>query len=324
MNNLKISFIIPVFNAQSFLRKCIDSIIFQDYKNIELILVNDGSTDSSGVICDDYAKNFSFVKVIHKENGGVATARNRGLKECSGDYIFFVDNDDWINSSEIVNLVEKIKDSKADLLINRYYIVDNNKISLGNGFIKSSLVNNKKPEEVLKYFRKNRVNLMAPWEYVVKRSVILENNIFFNPSQNGLDDSVFSATLFCSCESFTIGENPLYYWRQSNGSQGRNHKKGDFIEKTFSTLNDFMFFAKKFRQTEREKYMYFCMYKNIFSLFQFFNQYSDKERKKIKNFLIKNNKYIKKSAKYSGGGTLYFFLYLGLFTGCYLVIRRLE
>lgn len=324
MDDIKISFIVPVFNSQSFLGKCIDSIIFQDYKNIELILVDDGSTDNSGVVCDDYANNFSFVKVIHKKNEGVAAARNCGLKECSGDYIFFIDNDDWIDSSELSDLVRKLKDGGVDLLINKYYIINNDKKCLGNGFIKRKFIENKKPEEVLKYFRKNRINIMAPWEYIVKRSVILKNNISFNSLQNGLDDSVFSATLFCSCESFAIGENPVYYWRQSNSSQGRNHKKGDFIEKTFSTFNDFMFFAKKFKEAERKKYIYFCMYKNIFSLFQFFNQYSDEERKKIKNFLIKNNKDIKKSARYSGGGTLYFFLYSDLFTGCYLAIRRLE
>lgn len=323
-NEIKISFIIPVYNSDKYLNKCIDSILNQSYKNFEIILVDDGSSDLSPSICDYYQNNYKNVKTIHKKNGGVASARNIGIKESSGDYLFFIDNDDWINSSELINSVKTIEDSKADLLINRYYIVDNDKKCLGNGFINSRFIKNKKSEEVLKYFRKNRINIMTPWAYVVKRSIVLENNIFFNSLQNGIDDSVFSPRLFCNCKSFAIGEEPIYYWRQSDNSQGRSHKKRDFMEKNFSTINDFIFLAEKFRKTEREKYIYFCMYKNMFSFFQFFNQYSVEEKKKIKKFIIKNKKDIKKSVKYSGVFHQILFYLFGSFYGLLLSYKAAK
>lgn len=95
MNHL-ISVIVPVYNVETYLTRCIDSIINQSYSNLEIILINDGSTDSSGNICDTYAENDKRIKVYHIKNGGSSIARNYGLKRCSGDYIGFVDSDDWI------------------------------------------------------------------------------------------------------------------------------------------------------------------------------------------------------------------------------------
>lgn len=91
-----ISVIVPVYNVEEYLPKCLDSIINQTYKNIEIIIVNDGSTDKSGIICDEYANKDIRIKVIHKENGGLSDARNRGIDIANGDYIGFVDSDDYI------------------------------------------------------------------------------------------------------------------------------------------------------------------------------------------------------------------------------------
>lgn len=91
-----ISVIVPVYNVENYLCKCVDSIINQTYNNLEIILVDDGSTDGSASICDEYVLKDSRVKVIHKENGGVSSARNIGIAEASGEYICFVDSDDWL------------------------------------------------------------------------------------------------------------------------------------------------------------------------------------------------------------------------------------
>ena len=95
MNEL-ISVVVPVYNVENYLEKCVSSITNQTYKNLEIILVNDGSKDNSGAICDDLAKNDSRIKVIHKENGGLSDARNTGINVATGEYIGFVDSDDWI------------------------------------------------------------------------------------------------------------------------------------------------------------------------------------------------------------------------------------
>ena len=93
---MKISIIVPIFNTEKYLAKCLDSIINQTYSNIEIILVDDGSSDSSGIICDEYALKDSRIVVVHKENGGVSSARNTGLDIATGDYIMFVDSDDYV------------------------------------------------------------------------------------------------------------------------------------------------------------------------------------------------------------------------------------
>lgn len=92
----KVSIIVPVYNVELYIRKCLDSVINQTHTNLEILLVDDGSTDNSGQICDEYATKDNRIKVVHKANGGLSSARNAGLKICTGDYIGFVDSDDWI------------------------------------------------------------------------------------------------------------------------------------------------------------------------------------------------------------------------------------
>ena len=97
MENI-VTVIVPVYNVENYLQQCIDSIIGQSYKYLEIILVDDGSTDGSGKICDEYANQDNRIKVIHKQNGGLVSARKAGLKEATGKYIAFVDSDDWIDT----------------------------------------------------------------------------------------------------------------------------------------------------------------------------------------------------------------------------------
>ena len=114
MENL-ISIIVPVYNVENYLRKCVDSIINQSYKNLEIILVDDGSTDSSGKICDEYSLKDSRIKVIHKKNGGLSDARNAGMEIASGDFWGFVDSDDYIDSDMYSVLLENLLGAEADL-----------------------------------------------------------------------------------------------------------------------------------------------------------------------------------------------------------------
>lgn len=115
MNDL-ISIIVPVYNVEKYLNKCIDSIINQTYKNIEIILVDDGSTDNSGKICDEYLLRDSRIKVIHKNNGGLSSARNEGINISSGEYIGFVDSDDWVEPNMYEEMYKKILYSNADIV----------------------------------------------------------------------------------------------------------------------------------------------------------------------------------------------------------------
>lgn len=102
--SVKISIIVPVYNAEKTLHKCVDSIINQSYKDWELLLVDDGSIDRSALICDDYVKQDKRIKVFHKQNGGVSSARNVGLDNVKGEWVSFIDSDDWVEIDYLENL----------------------------------------------------------------------------------------------------------------------------------------------------------------------------------------------------------------------------
>lgn len=122
VEKVKISVIIPVYNVEKYLKRCLDSVVNQTYKNLEIILIDDGCTDGSGNICDEYAAKDKRIIVIHKENGGLSNARNKGLDICTGEYISFIDSDDWIEKDFYEYVFNNVKNS--DLLIFDYYITN--------------------------------------------------------------------------------------------------------------------------------------------------------------------------------------------------------
>lgn len=117
MESFLVSIIIPVFNVEKYLRECIDSVISQTYTNLEIWLVDDGSEDSSGNICEQYASRDSRIKVIHKENGGLSSARNKALDQMTGKYVYFLDSDDFISKDLIMAYVEKIEKYDVDVVM---------------------------------------------------------------------------------------------------------------------------------------------------------------------------------------------------------------
>lgn len=116
----KISVIIPVYNVEKYLYRCVDSVLLQTYKNLEIFLVDDGSPDNCGKICDEYADKDSRIKVIHKENGGLSDARNTAMKVMTGEYVTFVDSDDWVSPYYVENLYLAIEQSGADMSVSWY------------------------------------------------------------------------------------------------------------------------------------------------------------------------------------------------------------
>ena len=120
----ELSIIVPVYNVESFLPECLDSILHQPYKNYELILVDDGSTDNSSIICDEYTKRDNRVRVIHKQNGGLSSARNAGLDICRGKYISFIDSDDYLDGDIYTEAIEKMEnDAEIDVVWLNYYSI---------------------------------------------------------------------------------------------------------------------------------------------------------------------------------------------------------
>ena len=118
----KVSVIVPVFNVEKYLRQCLDSILQQTYQNLEIIIINDGSTDGSDAICREYAGKDSRISYFAKENTGISDTRNVGIRQATGEYVTFVDSDDWVEHTYVEELHDKLKAYDADIAITNYYL----------------------------------------------------------------------------------------------------------------------------------------------------------------------------------------------------------
>ena len=243
MNDL-VSIIIPIYNVQEYLPRCIESVLNQTYKNFELILVDDGSPDRSGDICDYYAKKDSRIKVIHKQNGGVSSARNYGIKIAQGEFINFIDSDDWIPNDSIENLVNLQKENNADLVCCTYerYLL-NSKIVPVKFCDKFFSVENVDYEEInvllSDLFRGACTKLY-------KSSIIKVNNILFDEKVKIGEDSIFVYSYLSKSKTIRCS-NLISYKYIINKASAMRSKHEDFYKyiiavtqakiKFFSSLN---------------------------------------------------------------------------------------
>lgn len=174
-----ISVIIPVYNVEKTLKRCVDSVLKQSYANIEIILVDDGSTDSSIEICEQYAEIFPNISVLHQENNGLSEARNNGVKIAKGEYIIFLDSDDWWESDFIYKCMKKNQKSKNkyDLFIGAAQKVDavtGERTYIGKHFEKEK-IDGKNGEEVLSYILQEEPRYeWYVWRYLVKKTLVLQ------------------------------------------------------------------------------------------------------------------------------------------------------
>ena len=193
-----ISVIVPVYNAEKYLHRCLDSIINQSYKDIEVFLVNDGSTDDSGKICDFYVLNHRKINVIHKENSGPSESRNIGIRNSNGEFIFFIDSDDFLEKDALQLLIASYEEHDADIIIGDFNkIVDNKIVNSGHQRVFST---NKlmTKQDIINYTRNylkapNKFPLLAQsWGRLFKTSIIKKNNIFFDSTLHTFEDVAFN------------------------------------------------------------------------------------------------------------------------------------
>ena len=189
-----VSIIVPVYNVEKHLTRCLDSLLNQTYSNFEILLINDGSTDSSGQICDDYQAKSDKIRVFHIENGGVSNARNYGIENCKGEFIQFVDSDDFVNETYISSMVDEIKDKNVDLVIsgikqlqlkNDEMITTKEIISANNGLYK---------KDDLKHIMSDLIDssyINYCYSKLIKRKILIENSIRFDKNLSLGEDTLF-------------------------------------------------------------------------------------------------------------------------------------
>lgn len=217
----KISIIVPVYKVEEYLSKCIESIILQTYINWELLLVDDGSPDRSGQICDEYAEKDTRIRVFHKDNAGVSSARNFGLDSAKGEFVMFVDSDDWISTDCLQVCVDEIEKDKLDALQFGFISVTD---GLENSCVKTSTI----PLSGEKYIQNNSFNVCAGGG-IYKREIIEEQKLRFPEELKLAEDQIFVLSFFKNARCIKYLDQGLYYYLQREDSAVHNQKSKDML-----------------------------------------------------------------------------------------------
>lgn len=275
MENELISIIVPVYNAEKYLHRCIDSIINQTYKNIEIILVNDGSTDISSSICDKYAQIDERIKVIHQENAGVSVARNMGIDNSSGKYIMFVDSDDWVDEQIVEHLYKKIYEKQADIAICSHYEINGETNQLKKLFIEEYVSGEK---EVANFINNNWGTslISVPWGTLYKREKIGR----FRVGMSLGEDTLFKVDYFSQTYSVVVSQEPLYYYVRFENAQSLSKRFSqeyfDHFEVLYKRALDLLYTKGGITQKYADRFNY----KLVEHSFRFMRLYSVQHNKK--------------------------------------------
>lgn len=265
----EVSIIVPVYNLEKYLPKCIDSILNQTFTNFELILVNDGSTDLSGEICEKYAKEDSRIKVLHKKNGGVASARNVGLEIAKGNYIGFVDNDDFINKYMFEKLYENAVHYSADIVVCDYLeVTDEQSCKPMQQDMNYKVEHYTNTEALNQLYTTNNVTFVVPWNKLYKRHLF--KGIKYKVGNSNDDETIAHKLLYYSVR-VTYIRTGLYYYIQRKGSQMDSNvfhiKKFDAVyafkdrEVFFRKINERELHQKALLQYMERFFLYYYMAK---------------------------------------------------------------
>lgn len=239
---VEISLIIPVFNVKKTLKRCMDSVLDQTYDNYEIILVDDGSTDGSEKLCDQY-NHIEKVTVIHKENGGLGSARNAGIDIAVGRYICFIDSDDYIKRDYIFELYKSMTKNNSDIVVSGYILKQN------KHYIENS------PKDIVGYysgrqyynflleFAKGNSYLYFAWNKLYKRSLIVENNIRFI-DRHCAEDMMFNSQYYAVARTISIIRNCIYIYTIENINSLSNKRRSGFWEDMKLVFNSYKLIYK--------------------------------------------------------------------------------
>lgn len=249
----KVSVIIPVYNVDKYLNKCLDSIVNQSYKNLEIILIDDGSKDKSLQIAKQYEKLDNRVKVLTQENSGVSSARNLGIQNATGDYITFVDSDDWLELDMYERVMNRFNGS-IDAVVysfireypnrseNEVIPFDKETVLIGDEIYRKWILNLISGEDERESY------IMATiWRCIYKRDVIEQYKILFNKELSYAEDLIFNLEYFTKCKEVCIYNEPLYHYRFNTNSAvtrydselwNKNIKVNESIKEIFNISNN--------------------------------------------------------------------------------------
>lgn len=241
----QISVIIPIYNVEAYLQRCVESVLCQSYENLEIILVDDGSPDGCPQLCDMLATRDARIRVIHKENGGLSSARNAGIREASGDYIGFVDSDDYILPNMYATMLRAILEDASDLCICAFQHVDEGGNPL-EGYGKSGF----KREKLTREQAYERLNPLAfpDTYYVTAPNKLYRKELFGHmrfPEGRLHEDEFIAHHIFAACTSISIVEEAFYKYVQRGGSIMNDKPSIKRLDGVYALMDRYVFFKKE-------------------------------------------------------------------------------
>ena len=212
-----VSIIVPVYNAESSIARCVDSILSQQFTDFELLLVDDGSRDGSGAICDGYAAADSRVRVIHKENTGVSDTRNLGIAQARGTYLQFLDSDDWITPDATKLLVRTAEAHSCDLVISDFYRVVGERVSRKGDIDEDRTLTR---EEYAAHMMEQPADFYygVLWNKLYRRDIVADHGLRMDPDISWCEDFLFNLEYIRHAERFYALQVPIYYYVKTKGS----------------------------------------------------------------------------------------------------------
>ncbi len=279
-----VSVVVPIYKVEQYLKKCVDSIIKQTYKNIEVILVDDGSPDNCGKICDEYAQKDKRIKVIHKENGGLSEARNFGLDKAKGEYICFIDSDDFVSCEYVEKLLIAALINHSDIAAcNFKYIDEDGKISVRKE--KEDKVYTSS-EAIKDIFTLDQNTEIMVWNKLYKRTLFTDNHIKY-PVGKIHEDNFTTYKLYDKANSVALISDKLYYYLQrENSIMATFNKKRFDVLIAVDEIKEYFKDRKEFEEEVscNELLVYLSLINNMIK-----THYDGKEQLEVVD-KIKNNK----------------------------------
>lgn len=205
--NPKVSIIVPVYNVEKYLPRCLDSLISQTYTNLEIILVDDGSMDKCPNICDNYAKSDNRIMVIHKKNGGLSDARNTGFLKSCGEYVCFVDSDDFVASNYVEHLLDICLDYNCDIAICEFYTTSENKVSIVQEKTRCQIYSG--IDIISKLYSDEYLNTVVAWNKMYKREIIMGIKY---PKNLLYEDEATTCQLLFRANKVGLSNQKLYFY----------------------------------------------------------------------------------------------------------------
>lgn len=231
MSNIKISVIVPVYNVETYLRQCLDSVVSQTYSPLEIILVNDGSTDGSPAICEEYAGKYENVSLLHQKNAGLAAARQTGLDAATGQYIGFVDSDDWLEPDMYEQMAKAVSETQADIVFCNVYRNEDKKEQryLKDGYYDRAAMEKEIFPRLLASFNQDKEEnniRWCNWLRLYKKELIDRHHIRFDPRFRRCQDLPFTFECTIHAESYYyLGTQYLYHNRMNYESLSKGYTK---------------------------------------------------------------------------------------------------